>query len=110
MEKTNHTGTTAIAFFLGGAMGAAAALLFAPHSGAESRHRIARGAQNLRGSGETFAHDVEDKVEAVGGAIKTAVSEARDTYRTELGKSRDRVAEEMKSATSEGDGAHAARA
>ena len=67
-------------------MGAATALLFAPRTGADMRHRIAQGAKDLRSTGQGIAHEMEDKAEAVGGAIKNAVSEGKDTYRSELEK------------------------
>lgn len=89
MENTNRSGSSALTFLLGGVMGAAAALLFAPQKGSDTRHRIAKGAKDLRHSGQNFAHGVEDKAEAVGGALKSAVTEAKDTYRSELEKSHD---------------------
>lgn len=102
MENTNRAGSTALTFLLGGAVGAAAALLFAPHKGADTRHRIARGAHDLRSSGENFAHGVEDKAEAVGGAIKSAVTEAKDTYKSELEKAHDSSQEAAKQAAGSG--------
>ena len=88
-ENTTHPRSSALTFLLGGAEGASAALLFAPKTGADMRHRIARGAKDLRNSGQNFAHDMEDKAGAVGGALKSAVTEAKDTYKMELDKSHD---------------------
>lgn len=89
MEKSDHARSSALAFLIGGTVGAAAALLLAPRSGAVTCHRIAQDAQNLQTSGETFAHDMEDKAEAVGGAIKNAMSEAQGAYESERERNRD---------------------
>ena len=75
-----------MAFLLGALAGGITALLFAPQSGAQTRRRLKRGADDLYEKGVHLAHDVEGKAESVIGAVKGAVSEARHAYKDEVSK------------------------
>jgi gas vesicle protein len=88
MENNHKRGSATVAFLLGTMAGGITALLFAPKTGAQMRHGLKRGAHDLREKGGLLVHDVEEKAETVTGAMKGAVSEARNTYRDELDKRR----------------------
>ena len=87
MENDNGNrsrGSMAVAFLIGAAAGGIGALLFAPLSGAQMRGKIKRGARDMRKRGEHLAHDMQDRA----GQVKSAVTEARTTYRDEMDKPR----------------------
>ena len=50
----NNIGLFAAGIAVGAILGAAAALLFAPASGGETRHRIARRVRNVRGGNDVW--------------------------------------------------------
>lgn len=73
--------------FMGIAIGAAVALLFAPHSGTETRRRIRRKARRAQAAAQEF-------VEEVGGSVSETIGSARE--RVELGLDDARSAIELK--------------
>jgi gas vesicle protein len=83
-KGSNARGSVAVAFLIGAVAGGIAGLLFAPKTGAQMRGQIKRGARDMRDRGGQLAHDVQDHA----GNLKGAVTEARATYRDEMGKRR----------------------
>lgn len=84
-NENTPKGSAMTAFLLGAVAGGITALLFAPQTGAQMRGRLRRGAHDLREKGKHIAHEVEDTT----GAMKSAASEARSTYRSEVEKQRE---------------------
>ncbi len=64
-------------FLLGAALGAGAALLFAPTSGEEARDRIRRGARRLKDSAEDAFDELRDEVGELTDRAVEKVDEAR---------------------------------
>lgn len=60
--KNNNARQIGGAFLLGGLIGAAIALLYAPHSGAETRKEIARTARRVKNSAADLIEDTIDDV------------------------------------------------
>jgi len=90
MNKENTPkGSAMTAFLIGAVAGGITALLFAPQSGAQMRGRLKRGAHDLREKGKHIAHDVEERADTVTGAMRSAASEAKSTYRNEIEKQRE---------------------
>ena len=89
MESNHKRGSATIAFLIGAVAGGVAALLLAPQSGAETRGRLRRGANDLREKGANLRHRGEERTSTVAGAIKNAVSDAKHTYTSEMDKQRD---------------------
>lgn len=67
------SGAVVISFLLGGIVGAGAALLLAPKSGKETRHRISELAGDARDK-------AEDYVDHIRGSVNSAVSKGKDFY------------------------------
>ena len=67
------------AFVVGALAGTVAALLLTPKTGKEVRSGIRNGAGRLK-------NRTRDRVGGVGGAVKSAVSEARSAYNDEMGR------------------------
>jgi len=77
----NNIGLFTAGIALGAILGAAAALLFAPASGGEMRHRIARRVRNVRGEEDVWdelaeeleraAAEAEEEEDAAREAVKT---------------------------------------
>ena len=89
MENNPRRGSAAVAFLLGAMAGGVAALLLAPQSGAETRSRLKRGARDLRDKGVDLAHRGEERAATVTNVIKDAVSDAKQSYRSEIDKQRE---------------------
>ncbi len=69
----------AIGIFSAGALvGAGVAMLFAPLSGAETRRRILKGFQGLKGDAETTLHRAESEAKVVGEKVEEIASHAKD--------------------------------
>lgn len=84
MSEDSRGGDTLLAFLLGGALGLAAGLLFAPRTGKETRRRVQRWLEDLEEKGEDLLEQgrewVEDGKEAVkekADQIKRAVDGGR---------------------------------
>lgn len=106
MSKSSDT---ALAFLLGAVTGGVIALLLAPEKGTVTRRKLRDGTIEIYGKGKTRAKDLGGDVshraeEATGwvrekaaevadtarqqvDAVKNAVSEGKEAYRRELGKS-----------------------
>lgn len=74
--------TTFMAFLAGAVVGAAAGLLLAPASGAESRARVRQTANRLRGEVGTKARGAGDVIGRYTGDLKEAVEAGRSAYRS----------------------------
>ncbi|OGS34375.1 MAG: hypothetical protein A2293_12265 [Elusimicrobia bacterium RIFOXYB2_FULL_49_7] len=71
MAETSNTGEVILAFLVGGLVGAAAGILFAPRTGKETRQRIKGLSEDLSDRIRTMGEEMKEK------AGKT-VSEAKD--------------------------------
>jgi hypothetical protein len=71
----NNIGLFTAGIAVGAFLGAAVALLFAPTSGGETRHRIARRVRNVRGE--------EDVWDELADALERAASEAEEAEEAE---------------------------
>ena len=79
MVVVERGGGRATAFLIGLAIGAGAALLLAPKSGAETRADIARQARRARRSATRFAEDMRDRASDAYAAARSEVKHrARD--------------------------------
>ena len=78
-------------FFLGLAIGAGLALLFAPQSGRETRATIARGARRARRAAGDAVEGVTDKVADTFESAKQKVEERIDAVRGAVQEKRDHV-------------------
>lgn len=81
MSEDRGCGTTslALAFLLGGALGASLALLFAPEGGPQTRSRLRGLAGDLRDRTADLVGDVRDRVEEVIGQGKEVFEEKKST-------------------------------
>lgn len=87
------TKNSTLAFLLGAAAGGITALLLAPDSGAQTRKRLARGAERMYAKGGILANEkndnARDRTESISQTVRGAVSEARHTYRDQIDKRLD---------------------
>ncbi|MBU1487343.1 YtxH domain-containing protein [bacterium] len=65
MEEKDSRISLIFAFMAGAACGAVAGILLAPYSGKESRKKIGKAAEKIKGKGEELIHEIKDKVGAV---------------------------------------------
>ncbi|MFA6029182.1 MAG: YtxH domain-containing protein [Elusimicrobiota bacterium] len=83
MSENNNSGECIFAFMLGGVVGAALGVLFAPASGAETRRRIGRmaeeGREKVREVYEKERELLHSKKEQVGAAFEAAQKAYRET-------------------------------
>lgn len=89
MCENNHSGmNTVLGFMLGGAIGAALALLYAPSSGEETRRRIRESADKARmrtrEGYEAALDEIEERLEALKNAVQDKKDEVKVAY--EAGK------------------------
>ena len=97
-DDRGSTAAVLLAFLSGAAMGAVAAVLLAPESGAESRERVRRYARRAEGdlrdlagrAGEVFEEVVGQGKEFVD-AKKSAFQEAFEAGRDAMREERDRL-------------------
>lgn len=95
--RDTRAGDRAIVFLLGAAVGAAAALLVAPASGARTRRRLVRkgeeGADYLIDAGRQLIDKVENLYERSGELVEDATHELSGKYRALREHSRQLLAE-----------------
>jgi gas vesicle protein len=85
-------GSATAAFVIGALAGGVAALLLAPQTGAQLRRRLKNGAGELQHKGEKLKQSARDRADSVAGAVKSAVTEAKSSYRDELERRRQNEA------------------
>ena len=78
--SSDRSGDVSLALFLGFAVGAVAALLIAPGPGEETRRRVGKAAQRLRGGFEGRFRDARGTVAQTAEDVKTAVGAGREAY------------------------------
>ena len=66
-------GSVLLSFLLGGIVGAGFALLMAPQSGTETRHRIREFTEDIKGKARGYADDMKGKV-------TTGVDKSKELY------------------------------
>lgn len=90
-DMFTNRGSLALAFLLGGAIGAGIALLYAPTSGEETRKRLKKGVEDTsdwlkgkygetKGKVEGSAEQVKKMVEEKKADLKAAYDAGRDAY------------------------------
>jgi len=87
-ESGCRTGSTILAFFIGGLVGAGVALLLAPQSGKETRQKIKELADDAKEKATQYAEEVKSKVTSAVGKGKELVEEKKSLITTavEAGK------------------------
>lgn len=100
VERGGSGGQVA-AFLIGIAIGAGAALLFAPQSGAETRADLVRQARRARRGAERFARTVRDKAEDAIEDVKTRVETGRDAGKAAARAARDELTRRFAEARTE---------
>ncbi|MBI1747071.1 MAG: YtxH domain-containing protein [Acidobacteria bacterium] len=97
MSESDNSGNNVIFFLVGGAIGAAIALLFAPKSGAETRallsdkaregrEYLATKSQELKEQASTLVDKGRDVVSSQKERLSTAIDAGRQAYREEKDK------------------------
>jgi len=76
-ERGCSSASLALAFILGGALGASLALLFSPEGGPQTRARLRGLATDLKDRTADLAEDVRDRVEDVLGQGKEVYEEKK---------------------------------
>lgn len=89
-------GSGLAAFFLGTAVGAAVALLFAPKSGEETQQDLREGARRLRDEGRERLDDIRSGVEEGYERARSEVEEKVDAARDSVRDRRHRAEEALK--------------
>ncbi|MEW6417964.1 MAG: YtxH domain-containing protein [Nitrospirota bacterium] len=96
-EGGYSAGSIFLSFLLGGIVGAGLAMLFAPRSGSETRHRIRELAEDVRDKAKDYVEDVKGKIttsmdkgkeffEEKKSAITTAIEAGKEAYEKEKEK------------------------
>jgi gas vesicle protein len=96
-RRTSSVSLLSVAFLIGAAVGAGAALCTAPHSGSEMRRRLASGAKRAQ---EELSGVVEETREAVEALTK----DARQTVRHTVWRLTDAIAATKEAFQAEADG------
>src|SRR5574337_1590526 len=76
-ERGCSPASVALAFIVGGALGASLALLFAPEGGRQSRTRLRDFATDVKDRSTDLVEDVKDRVEDVFGVGKDVFEEKK---------------------------------
>ena len=76
----NNIGLFAAGIAVGAILGAAAALLFAPAAGGQTRHRIARRVRNIRG-GDDVWEELAEELERAADEAEKDEEEAREALK-----------------------------
>ncbi len=74
------SGETILAFLLGGIIGAAIGVLYAPSSGKETRKKLKDVADDLRESVDEFVSDIKEKACDEKDRIESAVTAGKKAY------------------------------
>jgi gas vesicle protein len=84
----NNSKSVAVAFLVGGAIGAGLALLFAPDSGTETRRKIKEGVEDAGDWAKDKYQDARYKVSEGTGKVRSFVSDRREDLQSafEAGK------------------------
>jgi gas vesicle protein len=93
-EQGYSTGSILLSFLLGGIVGAGVALLLAPQSGRETRHRIREFTDDVREKAKEYVGEVKEKVttgidkgkdffEEKKSMISTAIDAGKEAYEKE---------------------------
>ena len=96
-ESGHSAGSLILAFFVGGVVGAGVALLFAPQSGKETRHKIKELADETKEKASEYTEQVKGKVTSTLGKgkelfeekkslVTTAISAGKEAYEKEKEK------------------------
>jgi gas vesicle protein len=100
-EDGYSAGSVFLSFLLGGVVGAALALLLAPESGRETRHKIKELADDVRGKVKDYAGDVRGKVASTidkGREVyeekKSTISKAVEAGKEAYEKEKERLSKE----------------
>jgi gas vesicle protein len=100
-EDGYSAGSMFLSFLLGGVVGAALALLLAPESGRETRHKIKELADDVRGKVKDYAGDVRGKVASTidkGREVyeekKSTISKAVEAGKEAYEKEKERLSKE----------------
>lgn len=81
-----ETGNVLLGFLVGAVAGGVAALLFAPASGKETRHKIAEGLGNARDRVCDEYEHAKEYAKTQKDAIKEGLNEGKEAYRRASGK------------------------
>lgn len=90
-DSNGETGAFLAGFVIGALSGAAAALMLAPQSGAETRAQIANRGQELRNRGEAQLQEARTTADAYRRQAEETVSEAQEQARIVLDEGRQRL-------------------
>ena len=96
-RRTSSVSPLSVAFIIGAAVGAGAALCTAPHSGSEMRRRLASGAKRAQEELGEVAEETREAVEAL-------TKDARQTVRHTLWRLADAVTATKEAFQAEADG------
>jgi gas vesicle protein len=88
MNNGNIKNSASVAFVIGALAGGVAALLLAPESGKDLRRRLRSGAGEIKDR-------AREKSGSVTGAVKSAITEAKHTYKDEIEKRRQPETEQL---------------
>ena len=93
-ESGRSSGSTILAFFIGGLVGAGVALLFAPQPGKETRQKIKELAEEAKGKVIQCADEVKGKVTSTVEKGKGLVEEKKSLITTAVEAGKEAYAKE----------------
>jgi gas vesicle protein len=85
-HESNRIGGYLAAFAIGALVGTAAALLYAPCSGKETREMIAKKGRDLKGRASDALEDATDFIQSKKAELAAAVEAGKDAMREERAK------------------------